>query len=360
MIPTLRATLLALSLSAPLAAAPRLDLGPPGPNLLRDGASLLFLGEARLAIEGKGARRLATLALEVLGERGELLLVTNVQGLAFGGPGWVLGEAPPTGIDVPSGRELLLYLPELELTAASRPALLRVTAVLKGGEGLETAQAELSLSALPLAPGARFPASGTWLALNAPSGRSAHRRAVTLLPGERAFANGQRYALDLVRYDQEEHARTGRLVLHRGDPSVPTSYLAYGEPVRSVADGKVVRVVDGLPDMPIGPPSNAENPAGNHVVVHHGRRGFGYYAHLAPGSPTVTEGEVVAEGTILGKVGNSGNTSSPHLHFHMADGPELYGSRARGIGFRDLSIAGRGRSVLPVHPRDGEIVTASP
>src|SRR5262249_46331281 len=60
---------------------------------------------------------------------------------------------------------------------------------------------------------------------------------------------------------------------------------------------------------------------GNAVVLDLGDGRFALYAHLQPGSLRVHAGDVVRRGQPLGLVGNSGNSSSPHLHFHVMDGP---------------------------------------
>lgn len=51
--------------------------------------------------------------------------------------------------------------------------------------------------------------------------------------------------------------------------------------------------------------------------------GHGYcafYAHVSTGTLRVSEGQRVWRGQILGLLGNTGNTTGPHLHFHINDG----------------------------------------
>ncbi|HEX7705923.1 MAG TPA: M23 family metallopeptidase, partial [Thermoanaerobaculia bacterium] len=91
-------------------------------------------------------------------------------------------------------------------------------------------------------------------------------------------------------------------------------YAIWGAGIVSPCDGVVASAVDGLPDHPVGL-LHEENPAGNHVVV----RCSGVditLAHMMSGSVTVRGGEGIAKGQPLGRVGNSGNTTEPHLHVH--------------------------------------------
>jgi hypothetical protein len=118
----------------------------------------------------------------------------------------------------------------------------------------------------------------------------------------------QQYALDIVELNT-----TGL----RADGIYPREleeYEIYGTPVYSPCDGQVQVTVDGLPDF-IPPQSDRENPAGNHVMIACGNANV-VLAHLQNGSVAVTEGEMVTTGQRLGLVGNSGNTSEPHLHIH--------------------------------------------
>jgi murein DD-endopeptidase MepM/ murein hydrolase activator NlpD len=65
---------------------------------------------------------------------------------------------------------------------------------------------------------------------------------------------------------------------------------------------------------------------GNHVVLDIGGGHFAFYAHLQKNSVTVRPGDHVKKGTVLGKLGNTGNTSAPHLHFHIMGGASVLGS----------------------------------
>ncbi|WP_114391288.1 M23 family metallopeptidase [Notoacmeibacter marinus] len=100
-------------------------------------------------------------------------------------------------------------------------------------------------------------------------------------------------------------------------PPDPARYRVYGADVVSPCDGEVRELVDGLSDLP-PPTRDPENPAGNHIVI--ACDGIEVtLAHLSPGSPTVDVGDMVQEGQSIARVGNSGNSTEPHLHIHAAD-----------------------------------------
>jgi murein DD-endopeptidase MepM/ murein hydrolase activator NlpD len=109
---------------------------------------------------------------------------------------------------------------------------------------------------------------------------------------------------------------------HAGDPARNESYFVFGSEVIAVAPGRVVATRDDVPEnTPPGlPPSVALNDlAGNFVNQDLGGGRFALYAHLQPGSLRVKPGDRVQPGQVLGLVGNTGNSSEPHLHFHIAD-----------------------------------------
>ncbi|HEX5105672.1 MAG TPA: M23 family metallopeptidase [Pirellulaceae bacterium] len=125
----------------------------------------------------------------------------------------------------------------------------------------------------------------------------------------------QRYAYDLLV------ARDGST--HQGEGRELADYYCYGLPVLAPADGKVIAVLDGRPDQPIAV-LGGEPAGGNQVVIEVAPREFLFLCHLSRGSILVKEGDPVSVGQPLAKVGNSGNTSEPHLHIHLQDTPRLH------------------------------------
>ncbi len=126
----------------------------------------------------------------------------------------------------------------------------------------------------------------------------------------------QRYAIDFVV------VRDGQS--YEGDKSEPASYHAWDEPLVAPADGTVVDVENDLRDWPIGGGEpDAERARGNYVMLDLGDERYVMFAHLRQGSATVAEGDRVVAGEVIGRLGNSGNTTEPHLHLQVQDSPDF-------------------------------------
>lgn len=164
-----------------------------------------------------------------------------------------------------------------------------------------------------------------------------------------AVDKGQRFAYDfLIARDDSSHGAS-----HGGKGAAPEDYYCWDRPILAAAPGTVVRVVDGLPDNPIGT-MDAKNPGGNHVVVDLGHSEYAFFAHLRQGSVAVREGESVAAGQELGRCGNSGNSSEPHLHFHLQTTPDLGTGEGLPAAFRHYTADGK--PVAKGEPLRGQIV----
>jgi len=157
-----------------------------------------------------------------------------------------------------------------------------------------------------------------WVAANGCCTVSPHRGAI--LGMDQKLLAAERYGIDWIRSDDEG----GLLFPDENTKLTLTDFPAYGKPVLAVANGKVVDVVKGLPDVEPGvldTDLTLKEAGGNHVILDIGGGRFALYGHLKPGSIEVEEGERVRSGQVLGRLGNSGNTSAPHLHFHLMDAP---------------------------------------
>ncbi|MFE9771033.1 M23 family metallopeptidase [Streptomyces sp. NPDC005931] len=181
------------------------------------------------------------------------------------------------------------------------------------------------------------PVTGRWSALNSPADRT---------PSHGVHAYGQTYAIDVVA-EPEPGARPAFSLLWP-PARRPGAYPAFGAPLRAVADATVVRADDRQRDHL----SRTSLPAlaylmlvegsvrellgvrrilGNHLVLDLGDGTHAAYAHLRRGSLTVREGDRVRAGQVVARCGNSGNSTEPHLHFQLMDGPDP--DTARGVPF---------------------------
>lgn len=134
----------------------------------------------------------------------------------------------------------------------------------------------------------------------------------------------QRWAYDLV----VEPALVGSSRLE--------DYGCWSVPVVAPASGRVVAAHDGEPDHTPGAPSfDARAPLGNHVAIELATGGYLILAHLQNGSVSVSEGSVVAEGAAIGRCGNSGNTSEPHVHVHVQRQSPREGGEDRQVNFSE-------------------------
>ncbi|GCB47905.1 M23 family metallopeptidase [Streptomyces sp. NL15-2K] len=181
------------------------------------------------------------------------------------------------------------------------------------------------------------PVTGRWSAQNSPADRT---------PSHGTHAYGQTYAIDVVA-EPEPGTRPGfhwLWPLARRNSAFP----AFGAPLLAVADGTVVRATDRQRDhlsrtsllallylmileASVRDLSGVKRIVGNHVVLDLGNGTYALYAHLQRGSLTVREGDRVTAGQPLARCGNSGNSTEPHLHFQLMDGPDP--DTARGIPF---------------------------
>jgi murein DD-endopeptidase MepM/ murein hydrolase activator NlpD len=188
-----------------------------------------------------------------------------------------------------------------------------------------------------------FPVRGTWIAGAAPSLHSHHR-----------WGAIQEFALDLVQIGEGG-------ITHTGDGSRLDQYYAYGQPVYAVGDGTVVAAKGDSPesDQSLKQPGESGEAyfqrsmaaqqgllaqgfaaiLGNHVVIEHPHGEFSMYVHLQPGSVSVAPGDEVTRGQLIGRLGHSGNSTEPHLHFHVTDGPDLSYSRSLPVEFSDIALS---------------------
>ncbi|CEG21439.1 putative peptidase [Planococcus massiliensis] len=135
----------------------------------------------------------------------------------------------------------------------------------------------------------------------------------------------QRYAYDLVVM------KAGQTYRNQGLRN--EDYYAFSKKVVAPAGGKVIEVVDGIRDNPLGE-MNESDPAGNFIVLEHGQGEYSLLAHFKKETIRVKSGDSVEQGQLLGLCGNSGNSSEAHIHFQVMDSPEMEQSSSLNIRFK--------------------------
>ena len=193
------------------------------------------------------------------------------------------------------------------------------TFVAEDGAPLGAGDASVDVrSVVPLVVSLPF-RSGDWYAHNGPGNhRAAHWGSALVAEGSARIP--QRFAIDFIGVDSN-----GRAV--RGDvqKSANADWIGFGHEIIAVADGVIYESRDGVTDnQPLVEPPRPTSPAaqetyGNYVIVAITSRTFVHYAHLQHNSVAVRTGQSVRRGDTIGRLGNSGNTNGPHLHFNITD-----------------------------------------
>jgi murein DD-endopeptidase MepM/ murein hydrolase activator NlpD len=158
------------------------------------------------------------------------------------------------------------------------------------------------------------------------------------------------------RHGLDFEGRTPEGKAHRGEGHALRDYVCYGLPVVAAGAGTVVAAIDGVEDNRPGEVNTHAN-WGNAVVIAHGPWLHSVYAHLQPKSLRVKVGDVVAPGVEIGRCGNSGRSTVPHLHFQVQRGSTL-GSATIPFELGDVIERGDELPTLSTHviPREGSFV----
>ena len=340
----LAACLSGASLSAQGATLPLpLELRVPKPPTVAraEGGSFLVY---ELHLTNLGADTLVLKRVEVVtpdtAKGAALSLADSALARSLARPGPAI--PPPARGRIAGGTRAVVYLwVPLDPGVPPRSVRHRVTVERPGSGSDSTSTQELLGPAVPVAADALVIGpplrGGTWLAGNGPSNESGHRRALVTTGGTPAIA--QRFAIDWVKM-ADDGTRS------KGDPLRNESYYAWGSEALAVADAIVVATKDGIPENVPGARSRAvpitlETVGGNHVILDLGNGRYAFYAHLQPGSLRVRLGDRVKRGQVLGLVGNSGNSTEPHLHFHVSDANSPLGSEGLPYGYDGFELLGR-------------------
>lgn len=188
----------------------------------------------------------------------------------------------------------------------------------------------------------RFPLRGVWWVGVGATPHTGHRWIIN-----------EEFALDIGKLG-------GNGLDHSGAGDAFRTYYAYGAGVLAAAAGKVIAAVDGIAEHSEAMRRTDESMddyaerlrqqqadigevdpkrlLGNYVVLQHGHGEYSLYAHLQPASLRVKLGDTVQEGQVIGRLGSSGNSTGPHLHFQVCDGPDPLYCAGIPISFKGIDL----------------------
>jgi murein DD-endopeptidase MepM/ murein hydrolase activator NlpD len=173
-----------------------------------------------------------------------------------------------------------------------------------------------------------------WLTTTACCTPNVHRDLRIVVDGRR-IETAETFAVDwaLLKGDR----------VYEGEGATNEQFYAYGADVFAVADGTVVSVQAGKPDAT---PNKAMTPktlsdfGGNQVMLKIAPNVFAVYGHLKPGSLRVKAGDTIKVGARLAKLGNTGPSFGPHLHFGLLNRPDLFTGRSLPFVIDSYTLAG--------------------
>lgn len=190
------------------------------------------------------------------------------------------------------------------------------------------------------------PVRGDWIAPHTPgSGVPSHGTALF----------GESHAIDFVMVKGKKPYRAS--VLEYAIHGLPLNrFYGWGQPVFSVLDGIVVETNAAVPERnPVKilgdlaytahatnafkkDPADLAAVAGNYVLVKHATNLYALYAHLQTASVMVAAGQTIRSGQTIAKVGHSGNSTMPHLHFQLMDHADHRQAHGVAFVFREYAV----------------------
>ena len=199
---------------------------------------------------------------------------------------------------------------------------------------LEVGAPEITINHRP-AMAIRPPLEGKgWLASSACCKPNIHRDLRVAIDGAR-IETAETFAIDWVKVKNDR--------LFDGDGKRDEQYYGFGADVLAVADGTVIYTHDGLPDETpsvLMVPKSKSDYGGNNVILKIAPNVFAWYAHLRRGTLRVKVGDLVKAGTPIAKLGNSGPSEGPHLHFGLLDKPDPIAGRSLPFVFDSFTFEG--------------------
>jgi murein DD-endopeptidase len=175
---------------------------------------------------------------------------------------------------------------------------------------------------------------GNWVAIYDPTWLRGHRRVVFNVDGKQNIPG--RFAIDFMLLDDG-----GKYF--KGDEDLVSNWYGYDADVLAVADGTVSSVKNDFPEstkLSAHPSYPAEKATGNYVSIDIGNGKFAFYEHLKPGSIGVKPGQKIKKGEVIASLGFTGQSTGPHLHFHLANTDAPLGAEGIPFVFERFEVLG--------------------
>jgi hypothetical protein len=165
-------------------------------------------------------------------------------------------------------------------------------------------------------------------------------------------APNQRFAFDFLGVNDDGKTR-------KGEGKTNEDYFAFGREIIATADGIVTDVINGVRDNVPGS-MNPYSAAGNAVFIQHRENEVSFIAHLKLDSIKVKVEDKVTRGQVIGLCGNSGNSSEPHLHYHLQNTPIIQDGTGIKCLFQKVTIIKDGQEQVKTNysPVKGDIILA--
>ena len=162
----------------------------------------------------------------------------------------------------------------------------------------------------------------------------------------------QRFAFDFLGVDEKDNTR-------KGQAQINEDYFAFAREILTPADGTVTDAISGVRDNVPGS-MNPYSALGNAVFIRHREQEVSVFAHLKLGSIKVKVGDKVKRGQVIGLCGNSGNSSEPHLHYHLQNTPIIQDGTGIKCYYQKVIVLenGKKQSKTNYSPIKGETIVA--
>ena len=149
-------------------------------------------------------------------------------------------------------------------------------------------------------------------------------------------SEAQKNAFDILITDNKGNS-------YKSDGKANEDYYAFGKELIAPCDGEVVLVVDGIKDNQPGTLNPIYIP-GNTVIIKTQNDEYLFFAHFKQHSINVKQGQKIKRGQLLGLCGNSGNSSEPHLHFHIQDAEDMNTATGIKCYFENIIVNGQAKN----------------